>query len=54
MVPEKGINIILETAHPIKFKEVVETVIQDQVVMPSHVQVNSKDENIMSLSKEYS
>lgn len=54
MVPKKGINIILETAHPIKFKEVVEAVIPDQVHMPSHIQVNTKDENIISLSNEYS
>ena len=51
---QKGNKYNIETAHPIKFKEVVEAVIPDQVHMPSHIQVNTKDENIISLSNEYS
>ena len=54
LAPEKGVNILLETAHPIKFKEVVEAVIPDRVLMPDHVQKHTKEENILSLSNEYS
>ncbi len=53
LAPENGVSICLETAHPIKFKEVVEAVIPSPVPMPSHVQGNSKDENIISLNNDY-
>ena len=54
LAPEQGISIFLETAHPIKFKEVVEAVIPAQVTMPSHVEGNLNEEFILSLNKDYS
>ena len=54
LAPEQGISIFLETAHPIKFKEVVEAVIPDPVIMPTHVEKNLNEEYILSLDKDYS
>lgn len=53
LVPKNGLSIILETAHPIKFREVVESVIPDAVPMPSHISVQSDHEFKISMTSDF-
>jgi len=45
---EKGIGIFLETAHPIKFAEIIEKTINTKVKIPS--KISSLNETINSIS----
>ncbi len=48
-----GTGVILETAHPIKFRDTVETQIQGEVPMPNHVELTNFEKKSIPFSKEF-
>ena len=53
LAPQESLTIILETAHPIKFKEVVESVIPEAVPMPAHLDAQPDKESKHSMSSDF-
>ena len=48
-----GTGIVLETAHPIKFRETVEEQIKTKVPMPEHVSLTNLEKKSIPFSKNF-